>query len=279
MPQDARDFSMNRVFGSIKKDAIPAHDFIVSEPLEIKDQQMTDMCTAFAGAAVSEDQEGITLEPAYIFAKTKQMVGNFNEWGADLRTACKAIVKFGALPKEQSPYHLETEGRDFVANWAHWDIKFDKMAKQYAKQSFFMVDGVYDMFDNIRMALWRNKDKKQSVITGCLFRRSWLMAKEGVIPTKYEKDGIPHAFKIYGQKRINGKRYLVAQLSNGTSVGDGGKFYFPRYVVNKEFTFGCYMFVDLPKDQAQVLNNLNLSIQWRWFAGIVSFFKQLIAII
>src|SRR3990167_5991989 len=96
---------------------------------------------------------------------------------------------------------------------------------------YTFVKGQYDLFDNIRATIWANKEKKQGVITGCLWRSIWTRANDGIIPKfDLDKEGFGHAFVIAGWKEINGETYLIAQLSNGIEVGDKGYFYFPRNV-------------------------------------------------
>src|SRR3990167_3980865 len=90
---DERDFSVGSIFGTF--DLPPDVDFTVSRPLRIKQQGDSDECAAYALCGVAEDTEGVELNPDYTFAKTKQLMGEFESWGADLRMAFKSAVKFG----------------------------------------------------------------------------------------------------------------------------------------------------------------------------------------
>lgn len=257
LPEDTRDFNLGAVFKQIDIIEVPNTDFVVAEPLSIKEQpDGDDECSGYAVTSVSEDQEGIELLPQYQFLKTKEISGQPEEWGADLRDACKSAVNFGSLPLngfEQLKEFNRSEAVD-VRNWP-WGV--DNVAQLYKKASFFAVTGRYDTFDNIRTWLWKNKDKKCSIVTGALFREEWLDAPLGVIPGEYGNDGFGHAFKIFGQKIINNEIYLVAQLSQGKSVGDDGLFYFSRKVVNKEIgRYGIFMFNDMPKEEVKnILKN------------------------
>jgi len=165
--------------------------------------------------------------------------------------------------------NLKVKDRDFLANWMNWPSYYDMYAADHRKQSFFKVDGSYDTFDNIRSALWKHKDEEQSVYTGATWKNSWTHAPGGIIPKVYEPTGYGHAFKIYGQKTIDRELFLVAQLSNGKNIGDQGKFYFPREVVNKEFVFGNYMFVDMTKETAKALNSVGLPPKYSLLARII----------
>lgn len=256
-PKDPRDFNLAAIFSQADVAEIPATDWVVAPPFQIKHQLDTDLCTAFAVTAVSEDQERVDLSPEYQFAKTKQIRGEYEEWGADLRSACKSVVKFGSLPQGSSPYRVGANDRNTIANWERYHPGLDENAKPHRKRSYFRVDtGRYDTFDNIRASLWQNREEKATVITGVVWRPSWLGAPGGVIPKSSETGGYGHAIKVFGQKLFDGEPYLVVQNSYGEGCGDKGLFYFPREVVNREFTFGAYAFKDVdPKTIKVILNN------------------------
>ncbi len=249
LPKDGRDFSLTKLGAMIE---LPQEDFIVAEPLKIKDQLDSDMCVAFASCAVSEDQEGVILSPEFFFSQIKKMKGDWVSWGADLRTACKVAVSIGFLEDSFNPYKLGEKDRNFIANWKNWEIgKFEENAKKHRKKSYFKVDGSYDTFNNIRAALWANRAAKQSIKTGSIWDSSWTNAENGIIPKVKGTPQYGHAFKLYGQKMIGDEFYLVAQLSNGEEIGDKGIFYFPREVVNREFKFGNFMDIDIDPEKAK----------------------------
>ena len=173
LPRDKRDFNLVKVFGTIED--LPTHDFLVADPLGIKDQKDSDMCTAFSMCAVSEAQEGVELSPEWQFAKIKEIDGNHTTWGADLRTAAKSFVKFGSIEQQHAPYNLTNKERNFLANIDNWPFVLYANAKKHKKQSYFKVDasGYSDLFDGIRAALWQNRHRKRFVPTGCLWEKEW----------------------------------------------------------------------------------------------------------
>ena len=69
--------------------------------------------------------------------------------------------------------------------------------------------------------------------------------------------------------------YLTIQNSWGKEVGAGGLYYFPREVVNREWTFGAIMFKDLPLTQAKYLQKKGLGINALWRARIATLFNNL----
>lgn len=258
--EDKRDLSLGSMFGVPKLTDVPNTDFIVSYPKYFKNQLDTDFCTAAASTAASEDQEDIELSFEFQFAIMCMLRGKFDEWGCDLRTAMKSFTKVGSIPREKAPFSVETHPRDFLANWENWPEELFRLAQVHKKETFFDVDGPYDMFDNIRSALWKHREEERTIVTGCIWRESWTADSDGVIvDTNLGEQGYGHAFKIFGQKVINGEIHLMAQLSNG-NVGDKGIYYFPRGVVNKEFTpFGAYMFKDVLRSQAEWYQKYNIS--------------------
>ncbi len=198
------------------------------------------MCGAFDFTAVSEEQENVVLSPEYQFAKTKQIIGKWKDWGADLRSVCKSGTKYGSLEATDAPGWIKNAERDNIANWANWSLDLDILAEKHKKQSYFSISGSYDEFDNIRTTIWKNRLEKRSILTGCQWRNEWIPAG-GIIPRVYAGKGFGHAFKIFGWEND----YLLAQLSNGDSIGDKGIFRFPHEVVNREFTYGAFTFKDV----------------------------------
>jgi len=205
---------------------------------------------AMATTAVSEYQEGIELSPEFQFSKIKEIDGDYSSWGSDLRTGAKSACDVGSLPKEKSPFSLEEKDRDFIANWENWDKELDFMAYPYRKKSYFLIkkDGVNDLFDSFRGALWENRGSKRAILTGCIWEGNWTYAKDGIIDEYTGGNYFGHAFAFIGQEIINGEPYLIAQLSNGENIGKGGLFYFNRNVVNEKFIWNGYMFIDIPSD-------------------------------
>ena len=144
------------------------------------------------------------------------------------------------MAQEDDPKNLPRDGSQI-------STELDNKAAYFKKESYLAVKGQYDLMDDIRATLWANLENKQAILTGCLWRSVWTRTSGGIIPKfNLDKEGFGHAFAIVGWKEIAGEIYLIAQLSNGTDIGDKGYFYFPRSIVNKEFSYGCYVFNDMP---------------------------------
>ncbi len=287
MTPDVRDISHSKICGSIKASELPSDDMFVSEPLEIKNQDInypSDFCASYGAAEVAEDHEDIALVPEYSFAQAKKLLAIkeagsdevpddiarkvISEFGLQLRDICMAGVNVGFLEREHDPFQCDTEerpARNFIADWRKWPAELDMFAAEHRQNSFLAVDGPHDTFDNFRMALFQNINKRQSILTGALWRRSWSAAPGGFVDTDTYSPAEPgegHAFKVFGQMNAKGKLWLVAQLSDGPAFGDKGLLYFSREVVNNEFgEFGAFVFNDLPKETARYYaqNGINSS--------------------
>lgn len=284
LPYDERDFSRTAVFGAMRAQDLPTGDFAVAPVLEIKDQGDEDFCTFYATASVSEDQEGVILEPYFNAYVGKVLIQKDpDSWGADLRTACTShLTPYGALEREFSPFKdtEERPSREQVLSPSTWIEDHTMLAAEHRKNSYFDVlkGSPHDIFDSIRSALWMHRAKMRSVVTGCIWRQSWNAAEKGKVPAQgWEHErGTPHAFKIIGQVFFEAEPHLVAVLSNGEEIGDKGIFYMPRALVNKEFTYGAFMFEDMPPKTAKTYMYYDISVNdsifvkaWKIFGRII----------
>lgn len=273
LPKDTRDFRL----GAIVDYGDPVdQDFDViddKEFLKAKDQKNTDFCSAYSVVHSSRVQEGVDLSPEFQFGVIKKIDGDPKSWGANLRDACKSATTYGSIPQDEWDKVFGVKGRynrDLVVNVDAYPKEWFKLAQKYRKGSYFQVTGGRgDTFDNIRSALWYFKDKKQAVITGCLWEQEWNSDDDGLIDITGGKVVGGHAIAIVGQKTIKGKTYLKVINSYGPDFGLKGFAYFSREVVNEKFTpYGYFMLVDVEKEVAQIL----IDKKWK-----LSTFTKLIA--
>ena len=246
-PLEKQKFSFGATFGYIPPEQLPS-EYDVGEPLEIKNQNIpvnSFVCVAEAGVSVSEDQEGVALEPAYRIKNITEILGS-SDWingGTDLATGAEAALE-GDLERTESPFSVEKNGVEFCADPANWAKTYDELALKHAKKNWFWVGtSGGSMFDRIRGAMYRFKDEKRSIQTG-------LMWHDNFLTTYIDAIGNPtggHSIKIKGWKGD----YLTIQNSVGEGVGEKGIQYFHKDIVNKLFTYGAIMFLDMPPYQTK----------------------------
>ena len=279
--EDKRDARYGALFGLPGLEELPTDFSIV--PLAVKDQQDLDDCTGNGVTEASEIQEGVELDPVFQFAMTKKITGeSVDAWGAQIRDAIKSAIKVGSLEVADVPPNLRYNGsnRDFIVNPANWPENLVKKAASHKKKAFASVESPqYDLFDSIRATLWQankefvatgDKSKRKIVITGNLWRHQWTPAPDGVIPEQFYEGAFGHCFVIVGWKVIGEQMYLIALLSNGTSIGVGGYYFFSPIVANRELPFGGgWTLIDADPEHVKQLTQLNLSMNWLWLARIV----------
>lgn len=218
----------------------------------ILDQTDLDFCTAYCKCEIAYQQFGIQFDPFWLMSKIKQVRGEYKGYGASLRDAALAAVRYGFLPLAQAPFthnsgNPQTDRpRDFLAYWANYSSNLEVIAARYKLGSFLTVDGPSDAFDNIRSTMILNKSSRRSVDFGLNWRPEWTYAPGGLIQDSgyITSQGEGHDGNFIGQKSFPGEKEprLIWQQTWGTAVGDSGLFYFPRSVVNKEAKSGYGMF-------------------------------------
>jgi hypothetical protein len=230
-------------------------------------QGKTDLCAAFALAAVSEEQEGEALDPSWCFAHIKKAhvargAGTEHSWGATTSDAAVAAVEDGFLPAARAPFTWRDRGRNFVSYVRNYERlrnygTLRAIAAQNRKRLSVPVDegDAMDLFDTLVRTLYKLRSEHRAILTGVKWRPGWDRAAGGVIPPgPYAgSGGYGHALKACGYKVMDRTEYLVVQNSFGAGVGDGGLFYMPRDVVNENFKYGSYMFVDIPEEEEEKL--------------------------
>lgn len=268
LAEDRRDYSFHRTFGASGQVVLPASFAICDPPLRIKNQYETDLCTAEAATEIEEGEKSAAMSAEWFFSKEKQIMGNPQAYGADLRTACKAAQKFGFLPQSDAPFTLDDQTRDFIADWKNWPVELDAIAATNKIAGYFQVEEFAgDLFDSIRQTLYQNQSSRRSILSGSNWYAEWNIGQPGIIPTEYSERVAQHAFKIFGWEEIAGVTYLMVQNSEGTESGNNGILYFPREVVNREFTFGVFCFSDVPENPVVIGTISIITAILNWLKG------------
>lgn len=269
LPKDARDFSVGAVFDLPPLSELPS-TFIVGAPT-VKNQQGSDFCAAESSCSLSEIHEEVELCPEWVFAVAKDMDGQVDGFGTDLRTICKVHTKYGAIEAKDAPYSLEKgSGVDFLRRLDNWPTKLFTKALVHKKGSYFAVtDSDTDDFDTIRRTMWKFRNEKCGVLFGV--RWSWSLSD---VYMKTIGNGTGHALAMLGwTTQADGEVYMYIQNSYGPEAGLGGRHYFSRDVINAfSDRFGCYVLLDMPKEKAQYLVDTGTKQGDNW---LVSLFKAI----
>lgn len=266
LPPDNRDFSLG-AFKTLPelKDLPPSFRL----PYRVKNQGDTDLCSAYATCAVSEAQEGFELIPEYTFASSKLITGDIEEWGQDLRSACKAHVKFGALAAYEIPETFLDSTPEKLRDFATWQ-DYQSSAELHKKQSYFLVTGPYDAFDNIRATLYQYQTP---IAIGIQFGYPLTQKTLNKIKTGYG-----HAMTVIGYEvDEDGEPVLIVGNSYGEEAGDRGVHYITREVINHWFdTYGAFTFVDVDPEQVKYNQKYGIRPGDNWLIQIGKVIKTFI---
>lgn len=198
----------------------------------IKDQGPTNYCTAAARSASGSylwDQE---MSFEWQTGKEGQVLGQpiFN--GTDPNTADAASEEYGFLPDKDCPLKFSTSGWEIPAEWQEYAVSLDQEGKLYTG---FAPYNVYPDYDSIKQALFQGNADGAIVIANGFWFQSWNNPIGGIVPTPGDSPTTRHSYTFIDWKTINGQEYLVAQLSQGTALGDNGLLYISENAVNTAF--------------------------------------------
>lgn len=244
LPQDDRDLQLGSFWSLPQLEELPEE--FSFEPLWIGDQNAEgedDFCSAYATCGASSLQEDKPLYPAYSFALSKQLTGDPEAWGQNLRAAMKAHQKFGAVPTNvvtQGVRDIDPNGRRYIQNYPG---QYEEFAEPYRKKSYWKIVGPYDAYDDLRAAIWKFHGERKAPVIGLVW--SWPLARYELNTVG---DGFGHAMYIIGWNKDG----LLAVNSAGKGAGKGGIHVVSRQVINEYVPrYGAYMFTDMPPEEAK----------------------------
>lgn len=256
--KDKRDLQLGALYFLPRLEDLP-DSFDLKPPFPVKDQGNTDYCSAYSSCGVSELQEIVELYPEYSFALSKEISGDPDAWGQNMRDAMKAHQKYGAIDAEtaqNSPKIADLRRlQSYPTEWA------DKALK-HRKKSFFAITGQYDPFDNIRASIWKTKT---AVAIGVVF--SWPVGQ--YILNTAQQQGFGHMMYVTGWDDDG----LIVVNSYGKAAGKNGKHRMTREVINTFAPrFGMMTMIDIEPDEARVIIDKR---EW----ALAGFIKKIIIII
>lgn len=269
-PKDKRNFKTGAVYNLPKPEGLP-DDFELE--FESYNQRKSDFCSAATTALMSGLINSNRPAFEYNMAVSKALSGDPDEWGQSPKFALKAGVEGGFIGESEAPFSLKEKSPDFLRRLNNWPDLKEKAAPN-RMGSFFEVTGPYDHFDNIRSAIWRFREEKKAVGVPLLWK--WPLE----IPViSGGSGGGGHMVAITGWKTVcdggEDKVYLIIRNSYGPTVGDNGRHYIPREIVNENVeNWGAYIYNDLPKEVAKFLSDNKLSTKFTLVAKFVLWLKS-----
>jgi hypothetical protein len=248
--KDNRDYKIEDLLGSPTLEVVELpKDFEVSPITWVKNQLQQPSCVGQATTASKEPEEGVKLSARSLYARCKQMDGNY-DWGTSFRQAQEAMIKYGACEEEYFP---EPKQALEITTYANTKLMNDFVvanAELHANESYYSIgkkwNGTeYNYFYDVMQAMYTYKSR---VVTGC----DWYTGYNNLSDTQYalhEPTGNlagGHAFYINGWRTHNGELQLILVNSWGSAWGDGGKFYANKEWFNKHAYFS-WINIDLQK--------------------------------
>ena len=95
-PSDPHDFHYYKTFGAVARVVLP-DEYFAGKP-KVKDQGLSEMCTAFASYVLGACEDNMDFCPEYSFAAGKTISKTALDAPEDLRTPVKTAVAVGYLP-------------------------------------------------------------------------------------------------------------------------------------------------------------------------------------
>lgn len=265
-PVDTRDFKLGAITTLPELSKLPKSFRIAG--YRIKDQKDTDFCTQFMACGMSELQEGVELSPEWAFAKSKEMEGNIDTYGQDIRSALKVHVKFGVPEADEVPFSVKNKDSEFLRDIKNYPATYSN--SKHFKDSYFAVTGQYDHFDNIRATIWKYRYEKRAVASGFVF----VWSSSDIIFKDFGQSGSGHAMTYVGWEEIDGEIYLIVANSYGKDAGKDGYHYVSREVVNKSVNiYGAFTFLDMNPETVKYMIENGITDRDNW---IIQLYKVVI---
>jgi len=176
---------------NVALDTLPHASFAVVhfEDMHVLNHGEEDTTCAVTVASLMSDIEGMPMDPYMIFAAGRSLQRlSTNVFGMALRDACLAVVTWGCVLQDMSPFRFANRpNRKQYVDWAAWkyvtntdDLRRHAYARR--RQAVFVVDGPHgNAFDNVRAALWAFREQRRGFVAALKFSMEWLKSDSGLI--------------------------------------------------------------------------------------------------
>lgn len=209
---------------------------------DVKDQNTTSTCAAFALASLMETLAYYDTEDQHEFSTSwiygYRLDNHFKGDGMITYEALEMLQKVGAVHSSLMPDNFNyNESKNMIENMK--DVCLEE-AKNYKIKNYAVVEGT----NNIMRTLF--VDKSPVVISCNLYSNFYRINTSGILPDKKDTDTFRgwHTMLIVGWTTINDEIYFVVKNSYGTDWGDNGYCYIKASNEDKFFTT-CYGVYDI----------------------------------
>lgn len=245
-----------------------------------RDQGDTPFCTGENTSKAISYLTGVDMSPEYQIACIGKVTGEsiFTLGGADPRIAMQTMLLWGALAETLSPFILASgastndpriKDPSFIAEFNNWPAPLALQSAKYEQQAYFAVDGPFDHFDNIRMALQAAFAEGQVVMMFTPWYTEYANAtpQNAVLPHGVTPNGW-HAWLVpdWQMPQFNpglSETPLIVDNSWGAEWGQGGIGFMTRQEVNTLLSVpgaGAFVFRKLDANAVMAFNLHNAAL-------------------
>lgn len=220
-------------FGAIQQ----TPDFDLGANLTLADQEADKAPYECTGYTLAHIIEAITKQrpsPDFSYAAARYVAGDGPEGvlGTSFHAAIEAAICVGALPATLANISAVVQGEQFISDWNNWKAILKQYALKDVQNGVRNVLGNGDACNSILSAAYQGGIP---ISIGSPWFNEWTHDINGGIvqmPVLNENYSAWHNYTIDGQKTINGVPYSIVYSHQGNRVGDNGKLYFSREVIN-----------------------------------------------
>lgn len=247
-PKDERDILLKNVV-SLKTDY---PEIIDVDKYTIISHQHYGSCTSHSSSGSDENQESqeygkqVNLASKFVYLKTKQISGLWNNEGDYLRNGIKSLEKFGVPFEKDFPDERMSNWNEYVHTLIPKEIEEKALVhkiKGYAR--------VGNRLEDFMSGMWTTKSP---VPTGMMWYESYKVGKDGYLPPANGKEVGGHAIRA---SIINFKEEKVwFPNSWSKNWGCNGYFYIPFKEWDKHKIWDCWSIYPLDNNSVKSMYKL-----------------------
>jgi len=248
-PVDERDIKLEAVT-PLKMDYPEIINF---DEHTIISHQHYGTCTSHSSTGSDESQESkeyktkTKLANKFVYLKTKELSGLYNDEGDYLRNGIKSLEKFGVPLESDFPDIRMTNWNEYVHTFIPKEVEEKALIhkiKGYAR--------IGRRLEDFMSGMWTAQSQ---VPTGMVWYKSYKVGKDGYLPPADGKQIGGHAIRA---SIINFKEEKIwFPNSWSKNWGNNGYFYIPFNEWNKHNIWDCWVIYSLPNDWQNKIKSMH----------------------